>query len=244
LGNIFDCIDRIIIGNFDPIRILILFSLLIPVFYLTEHKNFFYKSSFLVLCFIFGATILFYLTKVLDHYITGFASFYAILFASSLFFAFKVVKFLQDKLLEFIRPSPNYYEIIKRGFQLVVLAVFLLGIVAKFQYHPLVFPPENQDTLKVIAYVEQEIPSGETIVAPSEIGPWLNASGYSVYTIGYINASPPDSVVREYIQKNSPSYVILPNKYLYIVEGLNYSILYSSTEYTLYELMTRFKIPL
>ncbi|MFX1254475.1 MAG: ArnT family glycosyltransferase [Promethearchaeota archaeon] len=227
--------ERLFSGNIDPIRTLILFSFLIPILYLRKRKNSFYEKSFLVLCMFLGTVILFILTKIIDHYVTGFASFYALLFAIGLLIASRGVKCLQNKLLELTSSSINP-EFFKRSFQIFILGIFLFMIIIKFHfYNPLIFPLENQDALDVIAYVQQEIPKGETFIAQAEVGPWLNASGYTVYTIAYINASPSDSMVREYIShKVMPSYVILHKDYQYIVQDLDYSVVYSTPTFKIW----------
>ncbi|MFX1254481.1 MAG: ArnT family glycosyltransferase [Promethearchaeota archaeon] len=217
----------------DPIRLLGLFSLLTPLFYLKNRKKFFNESSVLVLCLMSGAIVFFLFTKTLfDYYLAGFASFYAILFAISVFIAFDIVKFLQYKLLKIIGLPRDYSNLLEQGIWLVVLIVVLLALVPKYN-RILGVSLENQENLEIISYIQQEVPKGETIVAPMEISPWLNASGYSVYNT-WFNYGTPDWVVRDYIETRTPSYLLLHKDYLHVCQDLPYSVIHSFTNYELF----------
>ncbi|MFX0117423.1 MAG: ArnT family glycosyltransferase, partial [Candidatus Hodarchaeota archaeon] len=213
----------------DYIRMLILFSLFIPVFFYRNQETIFYKGSLLVFSLFIGAVVFFSLTRSLfNYYFAGFASYYSILFAISIFIAFDIGKSLYYELLQISGSIPRFQNFIKQQIRVaIILALFFtlfLGyhknaIPIKSRYPPEYLNFENQEYLDIISYVRQNISEGETIIAPIEIGPWLNGSGYSVWNT-WLNASTPDWVVREYIQDYLPSYLILHIDYLYISQGL------------------------
>ncbi|MFX0066083.1 MAG: hypothetical protein ACFFC7_28280, partial [Candidatus Hermodarchaeota archaeon] len=235
------------------------FSIFIPIYYIRKRNSLFNEKSFLVVCLLLGAIIFFSMTKSLYiFYAAGFMSFFGILFGCSTLIAITLGKNLQNTLIQYPSSSPNYQRWLKRGLRGGLLLIFLLALILKFvlaiyipttvmedlnprlivefrSTPPFVSPsPENQDVLEILSYVQQEIPVGETIVASTEIGPWLNASGYNVYVIGYINQSPPDFVVREYIQMNVPHYIVLHKDYQYLIQDLEYTIFYATATYKIW----------
>ncbi|MFX1254474.1 MAG: ArnT family glycosyltransferase [Promethearchaeota archaeon] len=220
----------------DLIRMLILFSFFIPIFYYKNPKNPFNERSFLVFCLFLGIIAFFLFTKTLyNYYFAGFASVYAVLFALSVFIAFYVGKFVQNRILLLFNLSLNKQRTLKQGIRIGLLIVFSIALILKYRHGFAFLSFQNQENLEIISYVQHNIPLGETLVAPLEIAPWLNGSGYSVYTT-WLNAGTPDWVVREYIQLHNPNYLILHQDYLHISQNLTYYIIQSFTNYELYTL--------
>lgn len=150
---------------------------------------------------------------------------------------------IYDKYLQFSKASSSYLNHLRQYSRLGIL-IFLIFTVILRHYHVLKllesrYPPkyltkENQENLDIISFIKQNIPLNAALIAPIEIGPWLNASGYSVWNI-WLNASTPDWVVRDYIESYSPSYLILPKDYLYIPQGLGYASMHGFANYEIFE---------
>jgi hypothetical protein len=234
----------------DAIRVLILLAAIIPLFYWRQQTDFFHKTSLLVFCLCIGAAIFFLFTKTLYHYyFVGFASFYALLYAIGLYDAsqllYATVPWAIEKIAYLI--NSNIKNISQRNAQTIVriIFVFVCVIPLAFQHHQTMkliesrdprryWKEENHEYLKMISFIEDNIPKQSRLVVPIQIGAWLDASGYSVW-ITWLNASTPDWVVREYVANYLPDFVILHEEYLFIVEGLGYADLKVFPNYTILE---------
>ncbi|MFX1534114.1 MAG: hypothetical protein ACFFDI_07765, partial [Promethearchaeota archaeon] len=183
-----------------------------------------------------GIIIFFLFTKTLyNYYFAGFASIYVILFALSVFTAFDMGKLIQNRMFTLFNLSLNKQKRLKQKIRIGILIVFIIALILKYRHGLAFLSFQNQENLEIISYIHYNVPLGETLVVPLEIAPWLNSSGYSVYST-WLNASTPDWVVREYIQLHYPSYLILHKDYLHISQNLTYSIIQSFTNYELYRL--------
>ncbi|MFX0114300.1 MAG: ArnT family glycosyltransferase [Candidatus Hodarchaeota archaeon] len=234
----------------DEIRMLILFSILVPLFYLRDSQNVFYRGSFLVFNLVFGAVIFFsfFTRSLFDYYLAGFASFYSILFAISIILLFDSGKLLYQKLLRFSKPSPNYQNHFRQYVRLGIVVFLIFSLFLRYNQGVVLFKSrnpssylisENKEFLDIISFIQSNIPTNKTFVAPIEISPWLNASGYSVWSI-WLNLSTPDWIVRRYIQNNHPDYLVLHKSFLYIPQGLDY---FSTRVFANYKILEQGIIP-
>lgn len=232
--------------SIDEIRMMILFCVFIPIFYFKGRQEFIYKGSFFIFCIFCGILLFFsFLTRSLyDYYLAGFASIYAILFAISIILASDGAKYLYYKFLQHSISSPYYKNRLKQEIRLGIAVFFIFIFILQFSHflslaksrYPLEYlTSENQENLEIISYIEENIPKGATLVAPIEIGPWLNMSGYSVWNT-WLGGSTPEGTVLEYIQLYLPTYSIMHRDYLHILEGLNYFTIKLFTNYELLKL--------
>jgi hypothetical protein len=234
----------------DAIRVLILLSATIPLYYWRHQTVFFHKSSFFVLCLVIGAFIFFLFTNSLyGYYFVGFASFYALLYAIGLYNASQLLYATIPRVIEKIAYliNSNIKNVSQRNAQTIVRIIFIFVCVIPlvFQHHQTMnliesrdprryWKDENHEYLKIISFIEENIPKHSQLVLPIQIGAWLDASGYSVW-ITWLNASTPDWVVREYVARNLPDFVILHEEYLFITEGLGYANLKRFPNYVILE---------
>ncbi|MFQ5979571.1 MAG: glycosyltransferase family 39 protein [Candidatus Heimdallarchaeota archaeon] len=225
--------EEVILGN--NIRSLFLFSVLIPFFYYNNRNNVFAESSILIFSLFLGLMIMFSNTRTLfSYYLAGFASIYAILYAISVYFGITLLynclsseyeKYLKSSLITF-----PHHNSTRRTIWLGILLVCIVAVLLephyamnniKSKYPPNYISKENQEYLEIMSFILDRISKHNTIVAPLEIGPWLNASGYHVWNT-WLNSSTPDWVVRDYIIQYDPDYLVLHQEYYNIQNGLGY----------------------
>ncbi|MFX0094830.1 MAG: ArnT family glycosyltransferase [Candidatus Hodarchaeota archaeon] len=235
----------------DFFRLFIIFAFLSPIFYFKDHikrkkdAKFFYEGVYFIFCLTVGIIIFFSSTKSLyDYYLAGVASFYSILLAISFFIMYDIMIFILEKLLVFARQPKNLQDVFREAIQITMIMVVLLSFSIKISGDPLEIQYENQENTEILSYVYENIPKNNTLVAPITIGPWLNASGYSVYTT-WFPSSTPDWIVNRYIYNYTLNYLILHNDYSYVLNSthfgfpngvLPYYVIYNFPNHDLYML--------
>jgi 4-amino-4-deoxy-L-arabinose transferase-like glycosyltransferase len=234
----------------DGLRVLILLSAIIPFLYWRYQTNTFYKSSFFVFCLFLGAFLFFFFTTSLyDYYFAGFASIYAILYAIGVYIAGQLLYPIISQKIEraaFLINS-NIASISPRNARIVtrIVLIFVCVIPLVLQHSQTMkliesrdprryWNDENHEYLKITSFIKENIPKGSHLVVPIQIGAWLNASGYSVWTT-WLNSSTPDWIVREYVENEIPDFVVLQEEYLFITEGLEYADFKIFPNYTILE---------